>query len=91
MGSGTTNLEAMLLKRKSVGVDIDPFSRFLARVKTTPISAKSLKSALLLMDKHLMAYSSSAKVSLPTFPYRDHWFHQEALRELAYIKRGLSR
>ena len=35
MGSGTTNLEASLLGRHSIGVDVDPFSRFIASVKTT--------------------------------------------------------
>ena len=89
MGSGTTNLEAMLLNRKSVGVDIDPFSRFLAQVKTTPLKVKALKSALLLMDKYLRAYSSSTKAPLPVFPYRDSWFNPSALKELAYIKMGI--
>ncbi len=30
-GSGTTNLEALLSKRHSVGIDVDPFSRFLSK------------------------------------------------------------
>ncbi len=89
MGSGTTNLEAMLLGRDSVGVDIDPFSRFLAQVKTTPIKVKSGQSAVLRMDKYLKAYSPSAKVALPVFPYRDNWFSRVVLRELAYIKAGI--
>ncbi len=29
-GSGTTNVEAMLLRRKYVGIDVDPISRFLS-------------------------------------------------------------
>ena len=82
MGSGTTNLEAMLLKRKSVGVDIDPFSRFLARVKTTPIKIKSGQSVMLQMDKYLKGYSPSTRVPLPVFPYRDSWFTQSALERV---------
>ena len=35
MGSGTTNLEASILGRNSVGIDVDPLARFLAAVKTT--------------------------------------------------------
>ena len=34
-GSGTTNVEALLLRRHSLGVDVDPFSRFLSKIKTT--------------------------------------------------------
>ncbi len=44
-GSGTTNLEAMMLGRNSVGVDIDPFSRFLARTKTKLLHEKELRKA----------------------------------------------
>ena len=32
-GSGTTNVEALLSKRNSVGIDVDPFSRFISKVK----------------------------------------------------------
>jgi DNA modification methylase len=31
-GSGTTSIEANLLRRNSVGIDIDPFAKFLSRV-----------------------------------------------------------
>lgn len=34
-GSGTTNVEALLLRRNSFGIDVDPFSRFLSKVKVT--------------------------------------------------------
>lgn len=35
-GSGTTNVEALLLNRHSVGVDVDPFSCFLVKAKVNP-------------------------------------------------------
>lgn len=37
LGSGTTSVEALVLKRNSVGIDVDPFSRFLSKVKVTPL------------------------------------------------------
>ncbi|MBL7110257.1 MAG: site-specific DNA-methyltransferase, partial [Candidatus Marinimicrobia bacterium] len=36
-GSGTTNVEALLSNRNSIGIDVDPFSRFLSKIKTTPL------------------------------------------------------
>lgn len=42
-GSGTTNVEALLLRRNSVGIDVDPFSRFLSKVKVTPLVEDELK------------------------------------------------
>ena len=92
MGSGTTNLEAMLLQRASVGVDVDPFSRLLAGVKTTPLNRKTLSQAHLYMEKHLRTYDSSLPTApLPVFPYRDRWFAPNALQELAHIKAGMEK
>ncbi|MCS7028504.1 MAG: site-specific DNA-methyltransferase, partial [Bacteroidia bacterium] len=42
MGSATTNIECLLNSRNSVGIDIDPFARFLAKVKTTPLNKVEL-------------------------------------------------
>lgn len=90
MGSGTTNLEAMLLGRPSVGVDIDPFSRFLARVKTTPLEPGELLAAVAELTARLDGFDDSAVAGdIPDFPYRDNWFKPYVLRELAYIKGGI--
>jgi len=91
MGSGTTNLEAMLLGRESVGVDVDPFSRLLAKVKTTILPAASLKRAQADMEHYLDSYSPNKKIkALPIFPYRDNWFSHSALHEMAFIKEGIA-
>jgi len=42
-GSGTTSLEAALLNRKSIGIDLNPLAILIAKVKTTPISPERLK------------------------------------------------
>src|SRR5262245_2861349 len=47
-GSGTTLVEARLLGRHALGVDIDPLARLIARVKATPL------------DGELIAVDSSA-------------------------------
>ena len=87
MGSGTTNLEAALLLRNSVGVDVDSFSRFIARVKTTPIKdSELLQPVLTLRDRIRSEYKSHYEYDSPNFPYRDHWFNPHVLNELAFIK-----
>lgn len=91
MGSGTANLEAMLLGRPSVGVDIDPFSRFLARVKTTPLPPAELAAAAAELTARLERFDPAAAVAdIPEFPYRDNWFKPYALQELAFIKGGIA-
>lgn len=46
IGSGTTAVEALLLKRACFGSDVSPLSALLSRVKTTPIDAEASVAAL---------------------------------------------
>lgn len=90
MGSGTTNLEAMLLGRFSVGIDVDPFARLLANVKTTLIDPEQLLVACNKLFDYLDSYKQSGKLrDVPEFPYRENWFQPFVLEELAFIKRGI--
>ena len=88
-GSGTTNVEALLLKRNSVGIDVDPFSRFISQVKVTPLPEKELKSAQKSLMEAILNYDSSqiTESDLPNFPYRDNWFNNEILIELTYLRK----
>ena len=42
MGSGGVLVEAILHGNNAIGIDINPFSEFLSKVKTTPLNAKKL-------------------------------------------------
>ena len=78
-GSGTTNVEALLSRRHSVGIDVDPFSRFISKVKVTPLVEKELKSSQKILLEAILDYRPSlvAESDLPDFPYRDNWFNKE--------------
>ena len=87
-GSGTTNIEALLTKRHSIGIDVDPFSRYLSKVKITPLNEEELQSTQKYLLRLILNYKPS-KVSekdIPIFPYRDNWFNKEIIFELAYLK-----
>lgn len=91
-GSGTTNVEALLNRRHSVGIDIDPFSRFLSKVKTTPLDEELLTQSHEELVRIVAAFNPGdihAK-DIPLFPYRDKWFNQEILFELAYIRKSIT-
>lgn len=88
-GSGTTNIEALLTRRPSIGIDVDPFSRYLSKVKITPLDKEELQSAQKYLLRFILNYKPS-KVSekdMPVFPYRDNWFNREIILELAYLKK----
>ena len=90
-GSGTTNVEALLNKRHSVGIDVDPFSRFLSKVKTTPLNERTLRESSEKILKILVDYNPTLvnEKDIPVFPYRDNWFNKEIILELAYIKKSI--
>lgn len=88
MGSGTTNIESLMLGRNSIGIDIDPFARFLSRIKTTKLDLKKLQEAqkdiFQLLPKY--DYKNINKEDIPKFPYMEHWFKINVAKELTYIK-----
>ena len=85
-GSGTAVLEALLNDREVIGIDIDPLARLITKVKTTPIPAKPLRSATdLLLVEIARRVDCGQKPNLPVFNYRDNWFRDFVLSELATI------
>ena len=91
-GSGTTNVEALLAKRPSIGIDVDPFSRFISNVKTTPLNENDLIVSQNDLLKLILDYKSSKvkEQDIPSFPYRDNWFNKEIIYELAYIRKSIN-
>lgn len=84
-GSGTVNVEAMLLGRPSIALDIDPFARFLTKVKTSKVDVAEMTKAVDAIRVRLEQFDGEAP-DLPDFPYAEHWFAPHVLHELAYIK-----
>lgn len=88
-GSATTNIEALLSSRHSVGIDVDPFARLLAKVKTTPLDKDELNNITEKILRKLVAFKPDCihEKDIPNFPYRDNWFNREILLELSFIKK----
>ncbi len=90
MGSATTNVEAMLLGYNSYGIDIDPFAKFLSKVKTTPLAIYELKIATQLLIEKIKEYKPHKAIDfIPDFPYKEKWFEDFILDELAFIKKTI--
>jgi DNA modification methylase len=92
MGSGTSNVEALLLGRNSVGIDVDPFARYLTKVKTTVLDINELEESTNSLLSRIVEYHPDyvTEGDIPEFPYRDNWFKREILLELTYINKVIN-
>jgi DNA modification methylase len=92
-GSGTTLVEAKLLIRQSIGIDIHPLSVFMSRVKTTKVDEEQLSivESLLRSIRARIEKPAGFEHSPPRFKNRDHWFQPHVLYELSIIKTSIER
>ena len=92
MGSGTAVLEAMLLGRRAVGVDIDPLAVRLCRVKTWSVdldyaqkaghACATHAAALLERDPVRLTTELARRFDAATRDFLDYWFTPETQHEL---------
>lgn len=87
-GSGTALLEARLLQRNAIGIDINPLAKLITEVKTTPIERDKIDRGIRLVKQQLADCPNITDVD---FPNKDYWFCNYAQRELSKIKYGIER
>jgi SAM-dependent methyltransferase len=90
-GSGTTLLEALLLGRRAVGVDLSPLAILIARTKVRPMAQPAMKSLRLELQgslQHLQAQHELSLLGLASSAerlkrdlkqdsrFQDHWFRK---------------
>ena len=100
-GSGTTLVEALLLKRHAVGVDANPLACLIARAKTTRLNETDVDALRRLSEQAagLLAQHSSGTMPLfpdstttnviaqrPSFEGLDFWFAPDVINDLSLLK-----
>ena len=101
-GSGTTMLEAALMGRQSIGIDLNPLAVLIAKVKTTPIPDEELYSLSRNLANQLATSGNDSNIPLfqkpdPTEsrePNQDchwyrKWFQPHVLKELLAINTAI--
>ena len=83
-GSGTTLVEASLSGYNSIGIDIDPLSILISKVKTTKISIKELSLVVGWIKKNIHIKQNES--FYPECNSLDHWFTQESVIKLSIIR-----
>ena len=87
-GSGTTLIEALLNGRQALGIDIDPLSRLISKVVTTPLSEKKIQN---LFDWWKVISKNRHKIKpknydLETVPNHKIWFRDDVLASIFYLR-----
>lgn len=83
-GSGTTLVEAALTGNSSIGVDIDPLSVLIAKVKTTPLDITLLNTVLTWFRARIRDYDGP--LFTPECTTIEHWFPTNTVSELGRIR-----
>ena len=82
-GSGTTCLEAKLVGKDSIGIDINPLAVLISKVKTTPLEKSELQNAVKCV---MLRVAEKKTFPLVNFPKIDYWFGKEAQLDLSRIR-----
>lgn len=82
-GSGSVLLEAFIRGYDSYGIDINPLSLLMSRVKTTPLNYKDLQIEL---EKILKKASLTKNAKIPNFFNIDYWFKPEVVSQLTALQ-----
>lgn len=84
MGSGTTLIESMLLNRKeAIGIELNPFACFMAKVKTTPINPQGLIRSLSFIKKRYLKLKNFEFYNVHNLEF---WFKENQIVELSKLK-----
>lgn len=86
-GSGSVLLEAFIRGYNSYGIDINPLSLLISRVKATPINYKLLQNEL---EEILRKVSIVKKLENPDFFNIDYWFKTDVISKLTTLRKAIS-
>jgi len=77
MGSGTTLVEGLLRGGMTIGVDIDPLARFIARAKVTPVDDERVAGLGAEIAARWRAPAATLQAPMPDIGNFGHWFAAE--------------
>ena len=77
MGSGTTLVEGLLRGGTTIGVDIDPLARFIARAKVTPLDDERVAGLTAELAARWRAPAATLQPPMPDVGNFEHWFSAE--------------
>lgn len=84
-GCGTTLVEAKAHGISSIGTDINPVARLIAKVKTTPILPEALQLAYDNLTACFDEYNDADYANIQKHERLDHWFYPSEKAKIAFL------
>lgn len=84
-GCGTTLVEAKAHGISSIGTDINPVARLIAKVKTTPIVPEALQLAYDNLTACFDEYNDVGYANIQKHERLDHWFFPSEKAKIAFL------
>ena len=84
-GCGTTLVEAKAHGITSIGTDINPVARLIAKVKTTPIAPEALQLAYDKLTACFDEYIDADYANIQKHERLDHWFFPSEKAKIAFL------
>jgi site-specific DNA-methyltransferase (cytosine-N4-specific) len=90
-GSGTVLIEGMLEGKNVIGIDINPLSILISKVKTQPLNTNILEIKIDNLNKNIAINQEKnyKKGDLTNFSGIRKWFKEEIIKDLERIKRAI--
>ena len=88
-GSGTTLVEGILAGHNVIGIDIDPLSALISKVKTTPVDILELNKVCNWFKRGIKQKKKGR--FKPECETIEHWFTNDAINKLSLIRTLISK
>lgn len=92
MGSGTSLVEASLADIASIGTDLNPLARLIARAKTTLYDIEKLQTEYLKIRSYLrsFSYTNIKNRDFKRISNRSYWYSEDSLLRLSYLSQSIN-
>lgn len=88
MGSGTSLVEASLIGIDSIGIDLNPLARLMAKVKTTHFNERKIIGQFQILQSKLPFYTESLvkERNFDRISNYSFWYNEDTLLKLSYLQ-----